>query len=537
MNDNWDNWTTYQEEARRHYLRRKLVWAFILGLITLALLAVAPEGTPFHRDNNRVAGALGEGWDNVKSSFTGIQPSGEDTADDDVTQNPDSSDPNESPNEGENREDNRGVGLLRQGWDNLRSAFTDPQPVTDDTTDGDVAQDPDNEKENNGEAADSDPEAAYPVDSFSVSLPDNATSLTVNVAEADGNQLDLMVDGQKLGEAVLDENGDLIWTPSDSVDTSQPKNTPETTVEQMFEIVAPSVAEQIDATMPLFLAGETVPSSVVVVRVDGDEFVREAADENGNWSAELDLKSLKPGEHKISAETLLNNEILPPTPTYTFDLKESASASTQESLYELILADDELSTLAGAVETAGLQNALIDTEKLTVFAPTNSAFATLPQPIVEALGSNLIALNELLLNHVSAGMVDESGLSESLQTLGGAMIKVEAVSATIDAENGRLYKIDNVLLPPPAITPPVIDTAGVETFKGNFLTIVGTAESNSNLLLTLNGEKFGEAIVSPEGTWGISGDITDGSYDIVAYSYTDDLELAVSETVNLEVEN
>ncbi len=120
-------------------------------------------------------------------------------------------------------------------------------------------------------------------------------------------------------------------------------------------------------------------------------------------------------------------------------------------------------TLLAAAAAAGLGDALQGDDDLTVFAPTDEAFAALPEGTVESLleEENRDQLRQILELHVVAGRTyADAALSErKLTTLGGERIDValergalrvggaSVVKADIDAANGVIHVIDRVLLP------------------------------------------------------------------------------------------
>ncbi len=119
------------------------------------------------------------------------------------------------------------------------------------------------------------------------------------------------------------------------------------------------------------------------------------------------------------------------------------------------------STLAAAVEAAGLSETLSGPGPFTVFAPTNEAFAKLPAGTVEALLKDPEALRAILLHHVVAGTVKAADVVKlkSAKTAGGTTlaivadktgVKVAGAKVTqtdIAASNGVIHVIDSVLLP------------------------------------------------------------------------------------------
>lgn len=121
-------------------------------------------------------------------------------------------------------------------------------------------------------------------------------------------------------------------------------------------------------------------------------------------------------------------------------------------------------TLVAAAKAAGLVGALTGEKPLTVFAPTDDAFAKLPKGTVENLlkPENKERLKQILLYHVVAGRVysDDALKLKEAQTLAGADLKIAAggkgafvnkaklMALDIEASNGVIHVIDSVLLPP-----------------------------------------------------------------------------------------
>ena len=123
-------------------------------------------------------------------------------------------------------------------------------------------------------------------------------------------------------------------------------------------------------------------------------------------------------------------------------------------------------TLLAAAEAADLVEALKGEGPLTVFAPTDDAFAALPEGTVESLllPENKDALAGILMLHVISGKVvsgDLAGTTTDAETLNGTLsidgtdgVTVTApgstatvVTADVMASNGVIHVIDTVLLP------------------------------------------------------------------------------------------
>jgi transforming growth factor-beta-induced protein len=160
------------------------------------------------------------------------------------------------------------------------------------------------------------------------------------------------------------------------------------------------------------------------------------------------------------------------------------------------------STLLTAVEAAGLVETLQGDGPFTVFAPTDEAFAALPEGTLEALLADTEALSQVLLYHVVSGEVLASevvGLDSAATVQGediaisvdGDSVRVNEanlVTTDIDASNGVIHVIDQVILPPSmseaAAMSDIVDTAQA---AGGFTTLL-TAVEAAGLVDTLKSE-------------------------------------------------
>jgi len=119
-------------------------------------------------------------------------------------------------------------------------------------------------------------------------------------------------------------------------------------------------------------------------------------------------------------------------------------------------------TLVAAVQAAGLVETLKGDGPFTVFAPTDDAFAALPDGTVEDLlkPENKDQLTAVLTYHVVPGKVMSGDLSNEMmaQTVQGGEVKImteggvsvdgaNVVTADIEASNGVIHVIDAVILP------------------------------------------------------------------------------------------
>jgi uncharacterized surface protein with fasciclin (FAS1) repeats len=140
----------------------------------------------------------------------------------------------------------------------------------------------------------------------------------------------------------------------------------------------------------------------------------------------------------------------------------SGSPEPKLDIVETAAAAGNFTTLLAAAEAADLVEALKGEGPLTVFAPTDEAFAALPEGTVEALLNDIDALTAILTYHVVPGAVtsDQVVKLSSVETLNGASltitltgdgkVKIDNALVTvtdIKATNGVIHVIDAVMIP------------------------------------------------------------------------------------------
>jgi uncharacterized surface protein with fasciclin (FAS1) repeats len=140
------------------------------------------------------------------------------------------------------------------------------------------------------------------------------------------------------------------------------------------------------------------------------------------------------------------------------------TASSKKTIAAIATETPQLSTLLSLVKKAGLADELSGTMALTVFAPTNAAFAKVPKSTLNALAKNPAALKRVLLYHVVAGKVPAAKVVtlRSAKTLAGPAVRIRVTGKTVRvntsrvtkadvlASNGVVHVIDRVLIPPAA---------------------------------------------------------------------------------------
>ncbi len=154
-----------------------------------------------------------------------------------------------------------------------------------------------------------------------------------------------------------------------------------------------------------------------------------------------------------------------PTETPTTTPPGPGATDTQgKDLLGLAESNASFKTLTRALKAAGLTGALQGKDNLTIFAPTDAAFAKLPQDALQELlnPANKEVLLKILTYHVVPGKVLSTDLkSGEVKSLEGGAINVKVDPATgvtvndakvtqadITGTNGVIHAIDQVILPP-----------------------------------------------------------------------------------------
>jgi len=138
----------------------------------------------------------------------------------------------------------------------------------------------------------------------------------------------------------------------------------------------------------------------------------------------------------------------------------SFAGGHSKDIVDTAVAAGSFTTLVAAVEAAGLVDTLKGDGPFTVFAPTDEAFAKLPEGTVASLLADPEALAAILTYHVVPGKVMSTDLSNDMKagtvngadvtimTEGGVMVNdANVISADVEASNGVIHVIDTVILP------------------------------------------------------------------------------------------
>ena len=151
-----------------------------------------------------------------------------------------------------------------------------------------------------------------------------------------------------------------------------------------------------------------------------------------------------------------------PEPTEEAAEEAEAAGAAMADIVDTAVAAGSFNTLVELVQAAGLEDALRGEGPFTVFAPTDDAFAALPEGTIDSLKADPETLSAVLLYHVVPDKLMAADVADmgSAITLEGSMVEfttegagvmvndANVAAADVDASNGVIHVIDTVLLPP-----------------------------------------------------------------------------------------
>ncbi|KPL82453.1 hypothetical protein SE15_09875 [Thermanaerothrix daxensis] len=332
-------------------------------------------------------------------------------------------------------------------------------------------------------------------------IPPTATpapQTIVDIAVADGRFTTLVKAVQAAGlvETLKSEGPFTVFAPTDEAFAKLPKETLESLLkpenkDQLIKVLTYHVvAGKVLAADVIGLSeAQTVAGEPIAIKVEGDKvFINDAQ------VILTDIEASNGVIHVIDAV------ILPP----------SMMAEAKKDIVDIAVEDGRFTTLVAAVQAAGLVETLKSEGPFTVFAPTDEAFAKLPEGTLEALlkPENKQQLTDILLYHVLPGKVMASEVKDGLIAdtalgtsvffkvdMGKAYInEAQIIITDIEASNGVIHVIDAVILPKDIVDAAVfnkfntlvaaVQAAGlVETLKseGPFTVFAPTDEAFAKL--------------------------------------------------------
>jgi uncharacterized surface protein with fasciclin (FAS1) repeats len=141
--------------------------------------------------------------------------------------------------------------------------------------------------------------------------------------------------------------------------------------------------------------------------------------------------------------------------------ESTATTGAKKDIVETAVAAGQFNTLASLLKKAGLVKTLKGKGPYTVFAPTDAAFAKVPQATLDELADDKAKLRSVLLYHVAARKLTAAKIVKrrSVKTLNGQRVRIRVrgetvrvggarvTTADIGASNGVIHVINKVLIP------------------------------------------------------------------------------------------
>jgi len=170
------------------------------------------------------------------------------------------------------------------------------------------------------------------------------------------------------------------------------------------------------------------------------------------------------------------------------------SQSQAADLVASLSGESTASTLTNLLGKAGLTSALASGD-FTVFAPTDAAFARVPQDVLNDVLSDTTKLKNLLMYHVVSGVTHSANITDDMTatTLSGDKVRLNVYpdnnvvtingktisSPDHDADNGVIHYIDDVIMPP---ANSVFEILGQDPEFSTFISLIGAAGVSSDFL-------------------------------------------------------
>ncbi len=280
-----------------------------------------------------------------------------------------------------------------------------------------------------------------------------------------------------LAETLSGEGPFTVFAPTDDAFAALPEGLVEA-------LLLPENVDALTAVLTYHVLGAEVPSSDVasgdVETLQGEAITLAVGDDgtvmvNDATVTAVDVEASNGVIHVI--DTVLVPPSIDATALLVADAMEDEAMEDEamedeamedeaggDTIVDVAVGAGTFETLVAAVTAADLAETLSGEGPFTVFAPTDDAFAALPEGLVEALllPENVDALTAILTYHVLGAEVPSSDVADGdVETLQGEVITLavgddgsvmvnsaNVIAVDVEASNGVIHVIDSVLVPP-----------------------------------------------------------------------------------------
>ena len=284
-------------------------------------------------------------------------------------------------------------------------------------------------------------------------MPTN-TIMDVVANSADHNTLEAALVASGLNETLSNPGSFTLFAPTDAAFALLPAGTVETLLTDPFgELSNILLYHALDGVV----LSTDLSDGLMATTIQGSD-ITVTINANGVFINDAQV---------IAADVMTDNGVV-----HVIDAVLLPPAAPTNTILDIVVNSVDHNTLEAAVLAAGLQGALAGPGPLTVFAPTDAAFAALPMGAIDALLADPTGLlTQVLLYHVVGASALSTDLSngQTITTLNGEDVVVtinangvfindaQVIVADVMADNGVVHVIDAVLLPPAAPTNTILD--------------------------------------------------------------------------------
>ena len=211
-------------------------------------------------------------------------------------------------------------------------------------------------------------------------------------------------------------------------------------------------------TRTLGLAALALTASMSLAACGGDDASTSASDTTSSSPSTSETPSETPTESE-SATPAADGPFGPACADVPTSGAGSVEGMAQDPVATAASNNPLLKTLVAAVTQAGLVDTLNSAEDITVFAPTEEAFAKIPKKDLNALLADKAALTAVLTHHVVPGRLSPADVAGMHETLNKDMVDVTGsgedftadgatvVCGNVQTANATVYLIDSVMMP------------------------------------------------------------------------------------------
>lgn len=201
---------------------------------------------------------------------------------------------------------------------------------------------------------------------------------------------------------------------------------------------------------------------ILLITLGGTVFLAACGEPTATQTQGETTEQIAETSEPVAAETVSDQTIEAQAETAEEEMAAVVDSDSTETIVSIASGNSQFSTLVAALEAAELDKILSGEGPFTVFAPTDEAFAALPEGTLEELlkPENRDQLIQILTYHVVPAQVLSANISDgSVETVAGMPLNItvmdgtvmvneaSVIQADILGSNGVIHAVDRVILP------------------------------------------------------------------------------------------